>query len=81
MNKERDYWRGGLPSRYTARRLFGWSDKEYDQQYWQRLEKNWRQWKKVEPVERVKGRLTAVCKVVEEERGKIKEWDEKDKMG
>jgi len=42
INKERDYWRGGLPGRYTARRLFGWLDKEYDQQYWQRLERNWR---------------------------------------
>ena len=30
MNKERDYWRGGLPGRYTVRRLFSWSDREYD---------------------------------------------------
>ena len=29
-NKERDYWREGLPGRYTARRLFGWLDGEYD---------------------------------------------------
>jgi len=35
----------------------------------------------VEPVEKVKGRLTAVCEVVEEERGKIEEWNEKDEMG
>ena len=79
-NKERDYWRGGLPGRYTARRLFGWSDKEYDQQYWQRLERNCRQWKKVEPVGKVKGRLAAVYEVVEEKGGKIEEWDEKDEM-
>ena len=28
-----------------------------------------------------KGRLTAVRKVVEEEGGKIEEWNEKDEMG
>jgi len=29
----------------------------------------------------VKGRLTVVCEVVEEEGGKIEEWVEEDKMG
>ena len=29
----------------------------------------------------MKGRLTVVREVVEEEREKIKEWDEEDKMG
>ena len=33
-NENRDYWEGGLPGWYTARRLFGWLDREYDQQYW-----------------------------------------------
>ena len=28
-----------------------------------------------------KGRLTAVCEVVEEEREKIKEWVKEDKLG
>jgi len=28
----------------------------------------------------VKGRLTAVCEVVEEEGGKIKEWNKEDEM-
>ena len=37
--------RGELPGRFTARKLFGWSDKRYDQEYWGRLERNWRQWK------------------------------------
>jgi len=29
----------------------------------------------------VKKRLTAVCEVVEEEGGKIKEWDKRNEMG
>jgi len=35
----------------------------------------------MKPVEGVKGRLTAVREVVEEEGGKIEEWDEEDEMG
>ena len=35
--------RGELPGRFTARKLFGWLDKRYDEEYWGRLERNWRQ--------------------------------------
>jgi len=28
-----------------AKRLFGWSDKKYNKEYWGRLERNWKQWK------------------------------------
>jgi len=31
--KEEVYNRGELPGRFTARKLFGWSDKRYDQEY------------------------------------------------
>ena len=34
--------RGELLGRFMARKLFGWSDKRYDQEYWGRLERNWR---------------------------------------
>jgi len=37
--------RGKLPGRFIARKLFGWLDKRYDEEYWARLERNWRQWK------------------------------------
>ena len=40
---DKDYWREGFPGWYTTRRLFGWLDREYDRQYWQRLKRNWRQ--------------------------------------
>jgi len=38
--KERTFRRGELLERFTARKLFGWSDKRYDQEYWGRLERN-----------------------------------------
>ena len=31
-----------LPGQFTVRKLFGWSDKRYDEEYWARLERNWR---------------------------------------
>jgi len=37
------------------------------------LECNWKHWKRIELVGRLKGRLTAVHEVAEEEGGKIKE--------
>jgi len=78
---DKDYWRGGFPGRYTARRLFGWSDGEYNKKYWQRLERNWKRWKRVELVGGIKGRLTAVREVDEEEGEKIEEWNEEDEIG
>ena len=81
VEEDKDYWRGWFPGWYAARRLFGWSDGEYDRQYWQRLERNWRRWKNVKLAGEVKGRLTVVREVVEEEGGKIKEWVEEDEMG
>ena len=79
--EDKDYWRGGFPGRYAARRLFGWSDGEYNRQYWQRLERNWRRWKNIKLEGGVKRRLTAVREVVEEEGKKIEDWIEEDEMG
>ena len=44
------------------------------------MERNWRQWKKGS-TDKGKERLTVVRKVVEEEGGKIEEWNKEDKMG
>jgi len=41
-HKEGTFQRGELPGRFTAKKLYGWSDKRYDQEYWGRIEKNWR---------------------------------------
>jgi len=32
--------RGELLGQFTARKLFGWSDKRYNEEYWRRLERN-----------------------------------------
>jgi len=38
--EERMFRREELPGRFTAKKLFGWSDKRYDKEYWGRLERN-----------------------------------------
>jgi len=40
--EEETFNREELPGRFTTRKLFEWSDKRYDQEYWGRLERNWR---------------------------------------
>ena len=34
-----------LPGRYTAKLLYGWDDKKFDEEYLKKLEKNWNRWK------------------------------------
>jgi len=71
--------RGELPGRFTAKKLFGWSDKKYDEEYWGRLERNWRQWKGEQP----KKRRTIETINKEEDKSGVREWTEEDdkKMG
>jgi len=33
--------RGELLGRFMAKKLFRWTEKRYDQEYWGRLERNW----------------------------------------
>jgi len=40
-HKDRTFKRGELLERFI-RKLFEWSDKQYNQEYWERLERNWR---------------------------------------
>jgi len=45
MVEERDFRRGELPGKYTAKLLYGWDDKKFEDEYLKKLEKNWRRWK------------------------------------
>ena len=40
--KEEMFKRRELPGQFTAKKLFEQSDKRYDEEYWGRLERNWR---------------------------------------
>jgi len=40
--KEETFKRRELLEKFTTRKLFRWLDKRYNQEYWGRLERNWR---------------------------------------
>jgi len=50
VEEDRDYWRGGFPRQYAAKKLFGWLDRDYNRKYWKRLDKRWKKWKRLQPL-------------------------------
>jgi len=73
--EEGTFQRGELPGKFTAKMLYGWSDRRYDQEYWGRLERNWRRWKGKRPARRE----TMKTIPEEEEKSGVREWTEEDK--
>jgi len=49
--------KGELLGRYTAKMLYGWDDKRFNEEYWGRLERNWNKWKGKEEEKDKKGRI------------------------
>jgi len=47
MAEERDFRRGELLGKFTARMLYGWDDGKFEEEYLKKLERNWRRWKAV----------------------------------
>ena len=47
--EEGDFRRGELPEKFTAKILYGWDDGKFEEEYWKKLERNWRRWKAVSP--------------------------------
>ena len=40
--EKEEYRRMELPEKYTAKLLYGWDDKKFEDEYLKKLEKNWR---------------------------------------
>ena len=76
--EEETFKQGELLGRFTARTLYGWSDKRYDQEYWGRLERNWKQWKGKRPARRGMMKTILEKEEVEEEKLGVREWTEED---
>ena len=45
--EDRDFRRGELPEKFTAKMLFGWDDGRFEKEYLKKLERNWKKWKTV----------------------------------
>ena len=81
--KEETFRKEKLLGRFMVRKLFGWLDKRYSEEYWAKLERNWRYWKR----DRVREQRT--METIEKEKEEIKqknsglkEWtnDDNDEM-
>jgi len=71
--KKEMFQQGELPGRFIAKKLYGWSDKQYDQEYWGRMEKNWRRWKGKKPIRREAMKTIPEEEEIEEEKSGIRE--------
>ena len=60
------------------KKLYGWSDKQYDQEYWGRMERNWRRWKGRRPVRKETMKIILEEEEVKEEKLEVREWTEED---
>jgi len=77
--EEGTFRRGELPERFTAKKLFGWLDKRYDEEYWARLERNWRRWKGEKTREqRTMETIKEEKEEIEQKSSGIKEWTKED---
>ena len=47
MAEERYFRRRELPGKFTAKMLYGWNDKKFEEEYLKKLERNWQKWKSV----------------------------------
>jgi len=78
--ENREVFSRELPGKYTAKLLYGWSNKKYDREYWKRMEENWRRWKK-NPFSRY-SRNPFLTRMEEEKYeykgGMIEEWNEEE---
>ena len=46
LNSEaEEFKRGKLSGRYTAKLLYRWDDKKFDEEYLKKLERSWNRWK------------------------------------
>jgi len=63
-----------LPGKYTAKLLYRWDDQKFEEEYLNKLEKNWRKWKEDRQIDESK-HLKMIEAKMEEENEKIKRKD------
>ena len=82
--EEGTFRREKLPGQFIAKKLFGQSDKQYNKEYWGRLERNWKRQKGGQ----IRGQRTIEIikekeEEIEQESLGLKEWtkEDNDEMG
>ena len=65
------YKRMESPGKYTAKLLYRWDDKKFEDEYLKKLEKNWKRWKEDRQINESK-HLKMIEEKMEEENKKIR---------
>jgi len=63
-----------LPEKYTAKLLYGWDDRRFEEKYLNKLEKNWKKWKRDRKIDESEY-LKRIEEKMEEENEKIRGRD------
>jgi len=69
-----EYRRIELPGKYTVKLLYGWDDRKFEEEYLNKLEKNWKKWKRDRQIDESEY-LKRVEEKMEEENEKIRGRD------
>ena len=70
-----EYRRMELPGKYTVKLLYEWDDQKFEEEYLNKLEKNWKKWKKDRKIDRNKHLEMIETKMEEEnERMGRRDW-------
>ena len=73
MEEEGEYKRMELPGKYTAK-LYGWDDRRFEEEYLNKLEKNWKKWKGDRQIDKSE-HLKRIEENMEEENEKMRGRD------
>jgi len=72
--EEREYKRMELPGKYMAKLLYRWDDRRFEEEYLNKLEKNWKKWKRDRKIDESEY-LKRIEEKMEEENEKIRGRD------
>jgi len=72
--EKEEYRRMELPGKYTAKLLYGWDNKKFEDEYLKKLEKNWKRWKEDKQIDKSK-HLKMIEEKMEEENKEIRRRD------
>ena len=75
MEEEKNVFNRELLGKYTAKLLYGWGEKKYKQEYWKRLEENWRRWKRNPFAKISRNPFLQIKQQEEDEMGNIGDWN------
>jgi len=74
VEEEGEYRRMELPGKYTAKLLYGWDDQRFEEEYLNKLEKNWKRWKEDRQIDKSE-HLKRIEEKMEEENKEIRGRD------